>query len=95
MTDVKWEALLGRKVALITGAASGQGRAAAVLFARHGARVVVVDVNAEGSTETRRLVEEVGGEAIIVHADVSRKPDVEAMISQTLDLWDRLERTAE
>ena len=88
---MKWEALLGRKVALITGAASGQGRAAAVLFARHGARVVVVDVNAEGSTETRRLVEEVGGEAIIVHADVSRKPDVEAMISQTLDLWDRLD----
>lgn len=72
---------LAGRVALITGAASGQGRAAAVLFAGHGARVVVADVNDEGARETVRLVEEAGSEALAVGADVTSEPDVVRMIT--------------
>ncbi len=57
--DLDFDRLLDGQVALITGAASGQGRAAArCSSARHGARVVVADVNDEGSRETVRLLEE-------------------------------------
>ena len=68
---------LAGKVALITGAASGQGRAAARLFAQEGAKVVVADVAVEGGEETVRLVKETGGEASFVAMDVSQSADVE------------------
>src|SRR5439155_7203724 len=71
------EQLLPGKVALITGAGSGQGRAAAVLFARHGARIGVIDVNPEGAEETVRLVKDAGGEARAVVADVSVRADAD------------------
>jgi NAD(P)-dependent dehydrogenase (short-subunit alcohol dehydrogenase family) len=83
--------LLDGKVALITGAASGQGRAAAVLFARHGAAIAVVDVNDEGAAETVELVEGVGGRAVAVHADVSAGPDIERMVQATIDAFGRLD----
>jgi NAD(P)-dependent dehydrogenase (short-subunit alcohol dehydrogenase family) len=83
--------LLDGKVALITGAASGQGRAAAMLFARHGARIAVVDVNDEGASETVELVQGVGGQALAVHADVSVSDDVERMVKETVDAFDRLD----
>jgi NAD(P)-dependent dehydrogenase (short-subunit alcohol dehydrogenase family) len=73
-------ARLAGKVALITGSGSGQGRAAAVLFAREGARVVVSDVNVAGGEETVRLVRDAGGEAIFHAADVSKAAEVEALI---------------
>src|SRR5438046_2875644 len=56
------EPLLPGKVALITGAGSGQGRAAAVLFAGHGARIGAVDINGEGADETVRLVKDTGAD---------------------------------
>ena len=71
---------LAGKVALITGSGSGQGRAAAVLFAREGARVVVSDVNAAGGEETVELVRKVGGEAIFQRADVSQASDIETLV---------------
>jgi NAD(P)-dependent dehydrogenase (short-subunit alcohol dehydrogenase family) len=71
---------LAGKVALITGSGSGQGRVAAVLFAREGARVVVSDVNVAGGEETVRLVGKGGGEAIFHAADVSKATDVEALV---------------
>jgi 3-oxoacyl-[acyl-carrier protein] reductase len=76
-------ALAGR-VALITGAASGQGRAAAQLFARHGAGVVIADVDELGGTETARSVEREGVRAIALHVDVSRRTDCDAMVAATL-----------
>lgn len=73
-------ARLAGKVALITGSGSGQGRAAAILFAREGARVVVSDVNVAGGEETVRLVHKAGGEAIFHAADVSKADQVQALV---------------
>lgn len=82
---------LDGKVALITGAASGQGRAAARLFAEHGARIVVADVNDDGSKETVQQIETDGGEAMAVHADVSDKHDSEAMVEAAVETFGRLD----
>ena len=64
--------LLEGKVALVTGAGSGIGRATALTFARDGAQVSVADWNAEGGRETLELIEAAGGEALFVEADVSK-----------------------
>lgn len=66
------------KVAFVTGAANGIGRAAALAFASKGASVVVVDVSDRGNEETARLVREAGGNALAVRCDVSRAEDVKA-----------------
>jgi NAD(P)-dependent dehydrogenase (short-subunit alcohol dehydrogenase family) len=79
------------KVALITGAASGIGRETALLFAAEGARVVAVDVNDAEGDETVRLVAEVGGEAVYVHADVSKAADCERMVDAAEATFGRLE----
>ncbi len=79
--------LLDGKVALITGSASGQGRAASVLFAEHGARIAVADVNDDGARETVDLVEQAGSKAVAVHADVSRRADNDAMVAATVDAF--------
>lgn len=71
------------KVALITGAASGIGREAALLFAREGAAIAVVDVNGVGGEETVSMIAAANGRAIYVRADVSRSADCEAMVSAT------------
>jgi len=70
----------GRTIA-ITGASSGLGRAAAVIFAREGANVVCSDVNDEGGAETVRLVEAEGGKAIYVHTNVTKRDQVKAFIA--------------
>ncbi|HEX2737603.1 MAG TPA: SDR family NAD(P)-dependent oxidoreductase, partial [Acidimicrobiia bacterium] len=85
------ERLLDGKVALITGAASGQGRAASTLFAEHGARIVIADLNDDGAAETVGLVEEVGGKAIAVHADVSRRADNDAMVAAAVEAFGHLD----
>ncbi len=77
--------LLDGKVALITGAASGQGRAASVLFAQHGARVVVADMNEDGAAETVQLVEAAGSKAVAVRVDVSRRADNDRMVDVAVD----------
>jgi NAD(P)-dependent dehydrogenase (short-subunit alcohol dehydrogenase family) len=72
---------LDGKVALITGAASGIGRAAAQRFAKEGARVVVADVHIQAGEATAAAITNAGGEALFVPADVSRSEDAQRMIA--------------
>jgi NAD(P)-dependent dehydrogenase (short-subunit alcohol dehydrogenase family) len=83
--------LLDGKVALVTGAASGIGRASALAFAQSGARVVVADVARDGAEETVRLVRSGGGEATFIEADVSRSGDVEGLVTATVETYGRLD----
>jgi len=78
------------KVALITGAGSGIGREAALLFSREGAAVLIADVAEEGGRETVRSIEESGGRARFVRADVSRAEDVQAMVEAAEESYGRL-----
>jgi NAD(P)-dependent dehydrogenase (short-subunit alcohol dehydrogenase family) len=73
------------KVALVTGAGSGLGRACARLFAREGARVVVADIRPEGGEETVQIIKDAGGEALFVQADVSQSSQVQAMVRAAVD----------
>ncbi len=79
------------KVALITGGASGMGMVASKLFASEGARVVLTDVNDEAAEATARSISDEGGEAIHVHADVSKEGDAEAMVAKAVDTFGRLD----
>lgn len=79
------------KAAVITGAGSGVGRASALRFAEEGARVVVADVDLDRATETVRIVEEQGGRAVSVRADVSSDADVAQMIAACADAFGRLD----
>src|ERR1039458_6169439 len=83
--------LLKGKSALITGAASGIGRAAALTFARAGARVALSDRAEDGVRETADLVLGIGGEAVVLLADVTQNSDVEAMIGKVVEAFGRLE----
>lgn len=73
------------KVAIITGAASGIGQAAAVQFAREGAKVTICDVNTEGLEKTREMVAGVGGECLVVKVNVRSQEEVEACVQATLE----------
>ena len=83
--------LLDDKVALITGGASGQGRAAALLFGAQGAKVVTADFNDEGNAETVKMLEEQGSEGLALHADVSVRSDVDDMVNATVERYGRLD----
>src|SRR6266581_2192028 len=79
------------KVSLITGAASGMGRATAILFAREGSKVVVVDVDEAGGRKTVDLIHEIGADALLVKADISREAEVRTMVEQTVAHYGRLD----
>src|SRR5215204_7292158 len=79
------------KVAFVTGAASGIGRAAALAFAREGASVVAADVSEQGNQETARLVREQGGRALAVRCDVTRAEEVKAALAKTVETFGRLD----
>jgi NAD(P)-dependent dehydrogenase (short-subunit alcohol dehydrogenase family) len=79
------------KVAFVTGAAGGIGRAAALAFAREGASVVVSDISEQNVRETARRIEELGGSALAVACDVTRSEDVKAALDQTIETFGRLD----
>src|SRR5580700_2508746 len=81
---------LANKVALITGAGSGMGLAAAMLFASEGAAVVAVDVQATAAETARRIVAD-GGRALALRADVSKADDVKEMFRRTVEHFGRLD----
>jgi len=79
------------KVAFITGAANGIGRATALAFAREGANVVVADVSEKGNQESVRLIESIGGRALAVGCDVTQVGDVRSALDRTVEAFGRLD----
>jgi NAD(P)-dependent dehydrogenase (short-subunit alcohol dehydrogenase family) len=79
------------KVAFVTVAANGIGRATALGFAREGANVVLADISEQGNQETLRLIEQQGGRAVAVRCDVSRAQDVNAAMDKTVEAFGQLD----
>jgi NAD(P)-dependent dehydrogenase (short-subunit alcohol dehydrogenase family) len=79
------------KTALVTGGASGIGRAAALAFAREGAKVAVADLKAEEGAAVAAAIRADGGEAIFIRTDVTSEADVQKMIRTTVDTFGRLD----
>jgi NAD(P)-dependent dehydrogenase (short-subunit alcohol dehydrogenase family) len=79
------------KIAFVTGAANGIGRAAASAFARTGASVVVADIADQGNQETARLIEQQGGRALAVKCNVTQTDDVKAALEKTIAAFGRLD----
>jgi NAD(P)-dependent dehydrogenase (short-subunit alcohol dehydrogenase family) len=72
---------LANKIALITGAGSGMGRAAALLFAKEGAKIACADIDDASANETAKIIERDGGKAFAIKVDVSKSADVQAMVA--------------
>ena len=79
------------KVAFVTGATSGIGRATALAFGRDGASVVVADVAVDGARETARLIDEGGGQSLALSCDVSRSDDIRMALAATVERFGRLD----
>jgi NAD(P)-dependent dehydrogenase (short-subunit alcohol dehydrogenase family) len=82
--------MLKNKVALVTGASSGIGRAIALVFSREGAKIVVSDKNGDGGRETVDLITQQGGDATLVKANVALPADMETLVTQTVNRYGAL-----
>lgn len=79
------------KVAFVTGATSGIGRATALAFGREGASVVVADVATDGNQQTARMIEQAGGQSLAVSCDVMRADDIKAALDAAVERFGRLD----
>lgn len=79
------------KVALVTGGASGIGRATALTFAREGAKLIIADMNEDGGQQTVHMIQEDSGDATFVQVDVSNSTEIEELISKTVEIYGKLD----
>lgn len=82
---------LSGRVAIVTGAASGIGRASALTFAREGAQVIAADIDEQGGKETVARILDQGHEAFFVRTDVSSDVEVKRMVEETIHRWGRID----
>ncbi|MGB6691198.1 MAG: SDR family oxidoreductase [Terracidiphilus sp.] len=82
---------LSGKVAIVTGAASGIGRASAILFAREGARVVVADIDAQRGEQTVAEIAANGNQAVFAQVDVAKEIEVRQMVEDTVARWGKID----
>lgn len=82
---------LAGKVAFITGASSGIGKAAAIKLAEEGAKIALVDIKEENAKEVKEKIDDMGGNAIILECDISKPQEVEQSYRKLIDTWDRLD----
>jgi dihydroanticapsin dehydrogenase len=82
---------LTEKVSIITGAGSGIGEAACVLFAREGAKVVAVDIDDVSGNRTASKIRQVNGDGVFVHGDVTKESDMENVVAETLSKYGKLD----
>jgi len=79
------------KVAFVTGAANGIGRATALAFGREGANVIVADISGKGNQETARMIEQLGRRALAFTCDVTRGEEVKAALEKAVQAFGRLD----
>src|SRR5688500_5756293 len=82
---------LNGKIAMVTGGASGIGEATALLYAAHGAKVVVSDIHDEAGNKVVSRIREQGGEALFIQADVSQAADCEQLVQRTVAAFGRVD----
>ena len=82
---------LENKIAIITGAGSGIGKSAALLFSKEGAKVVVSDISEANGNSVVEEIKKSGGEAFFIKADSSKAADNEALVKQTIEKYGSLD----